>query len=114
MKKIICLLAVFCFSHALFAQNSSMTHKDMAKMKDCVYMKDGKMMEMMDGKTMMMDKDMTMKNGTMVMTDGSVKMKDGSAKTMKDGQCVDMNGKMTMMKKEDMKMMMHDSTNSQQ
>lgn len=121
MKKMLCLLAVVCVSHALFAQDSSMNnnsmddksmmHTDMSKMKDCVYMKDGKMMTMMHGNSMMMDKDMTMKNGATVMTDGTVKMKNGTTKKMKDGECMMMDGKMMMMKDD---MMMHDSTNAQQ
>ncbi|MHA4807844.1 DUF6799 domain-containing protein [Flavitalea flava] len=45
------------------------------KMKDCVMMKDGMMMEMKAGKTKVMDHDMTMTNGTMVMKDGTCKMK---------------------------------------
>jgi hypothetical protein len=48
---------------------------------------------MQDGKMMAMDKDMTMKNGTMVMADGKVKMKSGKTMMLKDGYCVDMNGK---------------------
>ena len=39
-------------------------------------MKDGKMMMMMNGKMMAMDKDMTMSNGTVCMMDGNCKMKD--------------------------------------
>lgn len=65
--------------------------------KDCVMMKEGKMMMMKDGKTMMMDKDMTLDNGTMVMTDGTVKMKDGSTKMLENGQTVYMDGTMGMM-----------------
>lgn len=117
MKKIICLLALVCCSHFLFAQDSSMMKNDdmmqhdMGKMKDCVYMKDGKMMAMMNGKMMMMNKDMTMQNGTMVMKNGKVKMKDGSTKMMKDDDCVYMDGTMADMKTMDHDMMMKDSTN---
>lgn len=61
---------------------------------------------MKDGKTMAMDNDATMTNGTMVMADGSVKMKDGKTMMMKEGDCMDMDGKMMMkhkMKKGTMK-----------
>ena len=117
MKKIICLLALITCSHFLFAQDSSMMkddnmmHNKMDKMKDCVYMKDGKMMTMMNGKMMMMKKDMTMENGTMVMKNGEVKMKDGSTKMLKNGECVYMDGTMSDMKMMDHDMMMKDSTN---
>ncbi|MEP6708796.1 MAG: DUF6799 domain-containing protein, partial [Verrucomicrobiota bacterium] len=64
------------------------------KMKDCVHMKDGKMMMMKDGKEMAMEKDMTMKDGTKVMTDGTVVKKDGEKMMMKDGDMMYMSGKM--------------------
>ncbi len=64
------------------------------KMKDCVHMKDGRMMMMKDGKEMAMEKEMTMKDGTKVMTDGTVMKKDGEKMTMKDGDMMMMNGKM--------------------
>ena len=63
-------------------------------MKDCCMMKDGKMMVMKDGKTMPMDKMMTMKNGTTCMTNGECTMKDGSKMMLKNGDCMDMSGKM--------------------
>ncbi len=64
------------------------------KMKDCVHMKDGKMMMMKDGKEMAMDKEMTMKNGSKVMTDGTMMMKDGKKMSLKDGDMVMMDGTM--------------------
>ena len=85
------LMVVMCFTATnTFAQ----TKTDHSKMKDCCMMKDGKMMCMMDGKTMPMEKDMTMKNGTMCMKNGECIMKDGTKMQMKEGQCMDMNGKM--------------------
>ena len=65
-------------------------------MKDCVHMKDGKMMMMKDGKEMAMDKDMTMKDGSKVTTDGTHVMKDGKKMSLSDGDMVMMDG--TMMK----------------
>lgn len=103
MKKLAYLLIVclgmFFVSHAQTSA-SKMSHMK----KDCVMMKDGKMMQMKDGKTMTMDEDMTMSNGTMVMKDGTVKMKDGKTMMMKEGQCMMMDGKMSkpMMKKKKM------------
>ncbi len=64
------------------------------EMKDCVHMKDGKMMMMKDGKEMAMDKEMTMKDGSKVMTDGTMMMKDGKKMSLKDGDMVMMDGTM--------------------
>ena len=61
-------------------------------------MKDGKMMTMMNGKMMAMDKDMTMSNGTVCMMDGTCKMIDGKTMMMKEGETCDMDGKMGKMK----------------
>ena len=107
MKKLLIFVAAVTLSAGVFAQDKDgdkkmekMHHEGMMnhKMKDCVMMKDEGMMMMKDGKTMKMDKDMTMSNGTVVMTDGTVKMKDGSTKTMKEGDCIYMDGKMSKMK----------------
>ena len=43
---------------------------------------------------MPMEKDMTMKNGTKCMTNGECIMKDGKKMKMKEGDCMDMSGKM--------------------
>ena len=80
-----------------FAQEKKMGKMN-SKTKDCVMMKDGKMMVEKGGKTMPMDNDVTMSNGTVVTPDGSVKMKNGTTKMLKDGDCVYMNGKMSSMK----------------
>ncbi len=53
----------------VFAQDKMMDKKMNHKMsmkKDCVMMKDGKMIVMKGGNTMAMDQDITMENGTMV------------------------------------------------
>ena len=87
------LIMVVCFT----ASNSyAQTKAKPAMMKDCCMMKDSKMMCVKDGKTMPMEKDMTMKNGTTCMVNGECVMKDGTKMKMKEGQCMDMNGKMDM------------------
>jgi len=95
MKKIAILFTALLFGTGILAQEK-MEHK----MKDCVMMKDGKMMVCKAGKTMEMSEDMTMKNGTVVMKDGSVKMKDGKMMKMKEGEVMYMDGKMSKMKME--------------
>jgi endonuclease V-like protein UPF0215 family len=64
------------------------------KMKDCVHMKDGKMMMMKDGKEMAMEKEMTMTDGSKVTTAGEHVMKDGKKMKLKDGDMVMMDGTM--------------------
>ncbi len=71
MKKMFFLIAAFVVSMAATAQTDTTMHKTThAKMqhstKDCVMMKDGKMMMMKNGKMMDMDKDMTMSDGPCV------------------------------------------------
>ena len=104
MKKILFILLLSAPASGLFAQDSkpkmhdsSMTHMGNMK-KDCVIMKDGKMMMMKGGKMMDMDKDMTMSNGTVCMKDGTCKMKNGKIMKMKEGDKCNMDGKMTKMK----------------
>jgi hypothetical protein len=101
MKKLM-LLCMLCIGCLTMQAQDKQKHKDKMS-KDCVMMEDGKMMSMMGGKTMMMDKDMTMKNGTTVMTDGTVKMKDGKTMMLKDGDCVMMDGSLKHMGMKGMK-----------
>lgn len=103
MKYIIIMMVVFVFNTTANAQSgtakSKMQHGKMDHhMKDCVMMKDGKMMMMKDGKMMKMDKDMTMSNGMVCMKDGTCKMKNGKTMKMKEGETCDMHGKMGKMK----------------
>jgi hypothetical protein len=84
------MLVVCCTASSAFAQAES----DSSMMKDCCMMKNGKMMQMTDGKMMPMEKDMTMKNGTKCMTNGECIMKDGKKMMMKEGDCMDMDGTM--------------------
>lgn len=55
-------------------------------------------MMVVDGKSIIMDNEMTTKNGTVVMMDGTVKMKNGKTMKMKYGDCIDMAGKMIVVK----------------
>ncbi len=85
------LMLVMCFNAS---NNFGQTPKKSTPMKDCCMMKEGKMMQMIDGKMMPMEKEMTMKNGTKCMTNGECMMKDGKKMMMKEGDCMDMSGKM--------------------
>jgi len=57
-------------------------------------MKDGKLVQMKDGKEIAMTEDVKLGNGTLVHKDGSMDTKDGKKMMLKDGECIDMNGTM--------------------
>jgi Heavy metal binding domain len=99
-KKVSGLLILFVMVISLNTQ--AQTAKKSKMMKDCCMMKEGKMMVMKDGKTMPMEKDMVMKDGTKCMVNGECIMKDGTKMQMKEGDCMEMSGKMCT---EKMKMM---------
>lgn len=108
------LIAVVVMSLSVTAQEKTDTvinrgiysNMTQGKHKDCVMMKDGKMMQMKAGKTMMMEKDMTFPNGAMVMKNGTMKMKDGITHMLREGEGVLMDGTMKTMT---MKKMMKDT-----
>lgn len=109
MKYVLIVLAAFVLNTTVNAQNGTSAKKMHYgkmnhSMKDCVMMKDGKMMMMKNGKMMIMDKDMTMSDGTVCMKDGTCKMKNGKTMMMKEGEMCYMNGKMGKMKMDKMKM----------
>jgi hypothetical protein len=102
MKKMLVALGLMIISSAVFAQSST-------KMKSCYVMEKGKVMSMKNGKEMAMSKNMMLSNGATIMTDGTVKMKDGTTTMLKEGQYVDMNGKIGMMSDMKMEKMKKDS-----
>lgn len=77
-------------------QNEMQGHQMQHPKKDHIKMHNGEMVMIKDGKTMPVEKDMTMKNGTKCMTDGTYITKDGKRTMMKEGEMMDMNGKMMM------------------
>lgn len=121
MKKLILVSAAILFSIGSFAQadaakrkmdhdkkanksDNSMNHRTTDKSHpDGVMMQDGKMMMVKNGKMTMLDKDVTMDNGTKVMSNGTCVKKDGSKMMMKEGEHIDMSGKMNHMKDSKMK-----------
>jgi hypothetical protein len=111
MKKTALVIILFVFTFGAYAQNNSpdislvAQSLDQSKMnkKDCVMMKNGKMLVMKDGKTMDMTGDVTLNDGSVVSKNGTIKMKDGSTKAIKNGDTVDMNGNWERMDKPDKK-----------
>lgn len=63
-------------------------HSDMY----CAKMKDGRMVVMHDGTAL--NTDITLAGGTQVKTDGTVIYKDGTRAMLREGECMDKNGKM--------------------
>jgi hypothetical protein len=103
MKKLMILaLAFVCTAGVVSAQDTSghkMHKMGDHKMKDCVMMKDGKVMVMKDGQKSELTDDMTLSNGTTVMKDGTVKTSDGKTMMLKNGDWVGMDGQMGKMGK---------------
>jgi Domain of unknown function (DUF6799) len=103
MKKLLILFAAFLINAGVYAQDTSKHKSSMGKsthMKDCIMMKDGKLMVEKNGTTSEMAQDMTLNNGTVVMKDGTVKTKEGKTMKLKDGQCIYMDGKIKTMSSE--------------
>jgi len=117
MKKLILVITAIFFSFVSFSQIDSTNHmmnnnkmgngmKNQSMNKsfgDGVIMMNGKMMMEHGGKMTMMNNDTTMSNGTKVMTNGTCITKDGTKMIMKEGQHMDMSGKMMPMKDSKMK-----------
>lgn len=100
MKKLIMFLLVAgTCTTAVVAQDSAKaatTNKmgKMHQMKDCLIMKEGKMIVINSNGLMPMDKLITLTNGTIVSADGTVKATDGTSIKLKEGEAVDMDGKL--------------------
>ncbi len=122
MKKIILASTAILFSFSGFTQTDSsnnmknhemmnngrmgseMNHQAMDESHgDGVMMMNGKMMIQHSGKMTMMRHDTTMTDGTKVMTNGTCIKKDGAKMMMKEGQHMDMSGKMMPMKDPEIK-----------
>jgi hypothetical protein len=130
MKKVILVFAAFAITFGAFAQtdstNKKMSPPDINKTDDGIdqnydrnrshndhnyqmgkshpdgaMMMNGKMMMVKNGQMTAMDRDMTMSNGTRIKSDGTCMMKDGTKTAMKEGQHMDMSGKLNHMKKND-------------
>lgn len=102
MKKIIlgCFLLACLGSAAQKQQqeNKAIQHKEE---NTCAFtMADNKMMMVVDGKTIIMDKEMKTKDGAIVMMDGTVKSSNGKSIQLKNGDCMDLSGKMIWVRNE--------------
>jgi hypothetical protein len=94
-------------------QNQNMQNNPVGKSHaDGVMMQNGKMMQVKNGQLTSLDQDLTLTNGTKVKSDGTCVKKDGTKMTLKEGQHLDMSGKVTNMStnKDDNMYLVPDST----
>lgn len=68
-----------------------------------VRMDNGKVMLLVDGREVTVDKDTTLTNGTIVKKNGRVKIKEGKTVTLKDGDCIDDAGNMVVARNSEIK-----------
>ena len=103
MKNLIGILAISFMACSAYSQDSSAKTSDnmttMSKMKkDFFFMKDGKMMATKKGESMAMTNNVHLTNGSSIKIDGTIEMPDGSTKMLKEGQYIDIDGKIGMTK----------------
>ena len=80
---------------ALFLSVSFLASAVVSAEKDAVFMKNGKIWRMHDGKEVgPMDSQTTLSNGTKVMMNGKVVTKDGKETQLQEGQVIMLDGKM--------------------
>ncbi len=122
MKNLILVFTAMLFSLNVFAQSDStkikkthkrvVTHKRVttktypthkAKHPDGVMLVDGKTMMIKEGKMTKLESDIYLNNGTKVTPEGMCVDKTGTTMMLKEGDHLDMEGNMIMMRKKKMK-----------
>lgn len=103
MKKVIMFLLVAgtCTTAAVAQDTTKSATPKMEKtlqMKDCVMMKDGKLMVMKGGTVSPLDKELTLTNGNVIKLDGTIKSTDGTTMKLKEGEAIGLDGKLIMKK----------------
>ena len=107
MKKINLLLLLFVINFGVYAQssygsstgtvrpNSDSIRSNNLNVPDGFVLKDGKTVMVKDGKFTPLKKDLTLNDGTVVMKNGSYKTSNGTQMDLKEGDHLDLNGKLT-------------------
>jgi hypothetical protein len=107
MKKINLLLLLFVINFGVYAQssygssygtvrqNSDSIRSNNLNIPDGFVLKDGKTVMVKDGKFTTLKNEITLSNGTIVMSNGIFKTKDGKKIELKEGDHLDLNGKLT-------------------
>ncbi len=93
MKKIITLLSFcLCAGIAIFAAiDEPRDPKKKAADKYCAQMKDGLLRVVHDGQVL--TQDVILENGTKIKVDGTIIRKDGTQYVLKEGECVNVEGR---------------------
>ena len=87
MKTVITLIIIYIFTICSIVSNHKI-QSDLYFAK----LKDGKIVMVYQG--VIMTADVVLDNGTQIKTDGSVVKKDGTKLSLKEGECVDKEGRM--------------------
>ncbi len=97
MKKILlAAMSIVLLTTVSFAQRASTVNANQQGITvndEHLIMKDGKMYHSLNGKEMMMENPMTLHNSTVMHPDGSYQLKNGKNRQLRNGHCMDMNGK---------------------
>ena len=97
MKKLFFVpMSLIMLTGTIVAQSQQEKHKteqNAVEKNEHMVMKDGKLLHNMDGKEMQMQNDMTLKNATTIKPDGSYQLKNGKQLHLRNGECMDMNGR---------------------
>jgi|SRR5882724_5782693 len=102
MKKLIGILIISFIACSAYSQDTTMKNgmTTMSKMKkDYFFMKDGKMMATKNGESTVMVNNVHLTNGATLKSDGTIEMSDGSTKMLREGEIIDMDGKIGKSKK---------------
>jgi hypothetical protein len=78
-------------------QDAKMHQNKMDKHTDGYLMKNGRMVVVKNGKTTNLEKEITLSNGTRVMTNGNYIKRGGTKKMFKEGEHIDLTGKIIPM-----------------
>lgn len=117
IKKALLAVAVVAISTSVFAQNNDPNNKrqdiknkstldknynqnpDIYDRSDGYIMKNGKIMMIKNGQLTQLDKDVTLSNGTFIGKDGTYLIKGGTKTTFREGEHMDLMGKINQMDK---------------
>lgn len=95
-KNLLAAMSIVFLTTASFAQQASTGNANQQGFTvndEHLIMKNGKMYHSLNGKEMMMENPMTLHNSTVMHPDGSYQLKNGKNRQLRNGHCMDMNGK---------------------
>ncbi len=106
MKNILFLIVLCVFSLEAASQDSSSNKSSIPDIsqsnkmkKECILMKNGLALVVKYGDTTTLSSPIKLDNGSTVFPDGKITMSDGTSKKLKNGQYVNMDGKIGTLKK---------------